>query len=97
MLLLSSIVTNLQWNEQYIYAIFSGNFGFPNTNTVTCYIANLPNSPTCLQTLHCTHLLHEQKPIQVFARTHENFLTNFGEIYRSYNKLYKIYANFRVV
>ena len=39
MLLLSPIVTNLQWSNpewlmQYIYAIFSGNFGFPNTNTV---------------------------------------------------------------
>ena len=36
MLLLSPIVTNLQWNEQYkfIYAIFSGNFGIPNKNTV---------------------------------------------------------------
>ena len=34
MLLLSPIVTDLQWNEQYIYAIFSGNFGIPNKNTV---------------------------------------------------------------
>ena len=34
MLLLSPIVTNLQWNEQYNYAIFSGNFGFSNNNKV---------------------------------------------------------------
>ena len=34
MFLLSPIVTNLQWNEQNIYAIFSGNFGIPNKNTV---------------------------------------------------------------
>ena len=36
MLLLSPIVTNLQWNEQYklIYAIYSGNFGFPYKITV---------------------------------------------------------------
>ena len=39
MLLLSPIVTNLQWNEQYIYAIYSysGNFGNKNTvNLLDC-------------------------------------------------------------
>ena len=34
MLLLSPIVIYLQWNEQYIYAIFSGNFGIPNKNII---------------------------------------------------------------
>ena len=58
MLLLSPIVTNLQWNEQYkifmLYILVI--LVFLNKNTVNLLDCKfLPNSPTCLQTLHCTH------------------------------------------
>ena len=87
----------------------AANRNFQNFRQATAYLSLLlnPPMPVTLQTslirphvyklyiahIHCT----KQKPIQVFARPHEKFLTNFGEIYRSYNKLWKIYANFRVV